>query len=206
VVTFNVRVVRHDNLGPLVRVKGQDDKSNNFYLVKPNIPCSGDCTDWFTATVDTTKMPDGLRLFRWYADVEHANGNTQTARSGWPLDVENGKSDSNGATAGQYKYQNWYREANPAKDWGYTGPIITRTGPLTFSVKCTTNGGPAIDRSIIHVDPDFHAGEDGTILKDVAGAFNGSVTVPSDADKLVARCRQEDGGKIHEGVGVMPVD
>lgn len=200
-------VVWHNNAGTLWRVKGQDDKSKNFLLIKPNISIpGGDGERIFTVFVNTALMPDGFRLMRFYADIEHANGNLQTARAGWPLDIENGKTDSNGATPGKFKFQNWYRVASPARDWGYTGPDITPKGGLSYAVKCNTSTGIAIDRTFIHLNPDFHNGDDGTIIKNVAGAFNGTVTLPAGSTgRMVVRCQQVDGSETHEGVGSFPL-
>jgi len=203
----------HDNKGTLVRVKMQDDKSDNHLLLKPNLtpPDGGQHLFTFSVDIDTTDMPDGLRQFRFYADILHSNGNTQTARSSWPVDVENGKSDDNvtGAAA-KVRYMNWYKVADPFRDWGYTGPIIGWDGDQ-LEVKCVNNGGLAIDRTFVHLNPDFHAGSEGTVLLNVAGAFDGNVDIPpallnGPADKAVVRCQQIDGDERHEGVGVYPLD
>ena len=201
VVSVSLTVAWHNNAGTLWRVKGQDDKSKNFLLLKPNLQLEGDGSRTFTFSVDTTQMADGVRLFRLYADVRHANGNLQTARAGWPVDVENGKADASIKNPTQEKFQNWYREVDPDRDWGYTGPTLTYLGAGQWKVKCSTNGGPAIDQTFVHADPAFHAGDPGTILLAAAGAYNGTVTAPAGTERLVVRCQQNDAGKTHEGVG-----
>ncbi|MEO5986120.1 MAG: hypothetical protein ABIW50_02055 [Candidatus Limnocylindria bacterium] len=219
-VTFDVRVMLHDNLGSLVRVKMQDDMSTDHLVLKVNeTPVTGgDHMYWYRVAIDTTSMPDGLRQFRWYADLEHANGNRQTARSSWPLDIENGKPDQNvtGAAA-KTKFQNWYQVASPNRDWGYAGPTIdglggVLSGTVTFEAKCSVNGdsgAPAQSLRSVHVDPNFHMGMNGKIL------YQGSNTssditldtrsLSNGPHKVVVRCRQDSGNEHHEGVGVFPI-
>lgn len=216
VVTFDVRVLLHDNLGTLVLLKEQDDKSKEHVLLKLNeTPVNGgQHVYWYRVQIDTRNMPDGLRQWRWYARVEHSNGNLQTARSSWPLDVENGTTDSNvtGAAA-KTKFENWYQVASPQRDWGYMGPIISPApipaGSPSVNVKCTVNGdsnSPALDATFIHVNPDFHAGNPGRIVYS-GPPLNGNITIPNlvAGDKVVVRCQQIDGDETHEGIAVVPV-
>jgi hypothetical protein len=216
-VTFDVRVVMYQNKGTWIRLKGQDDGSENFYLEKPNItpPDGGERIFWRTVTVDTTQLADGIRHFRWYADVQHANGNTQTARANWPLEVQNGTADQDAPNS--VRYMNWYKHASPARDWGYIGPFVASIplapvdASLTLDVKCALNGAggaPAIDRAMVNLDPNFHQGSQGTIV--YSGApLNGKLTVDTSRlaegpHKLSLRCIQEDGNEMHEGIGVVP--
>lgn len=216
-VDFDIRVIMYENKGELIRVKGQDDASRNFYLNQPNItpPDGGERIFWFHTTVDTTRMADGIRHFRWYADVLHANGNTQTARANWPLDIENGTTDRNAANS--VRYLNWYQVENPKRNWGYIGPTVDAIPltpvdqSLTLNVKCALNGdsnSPAIDRSIVNLDAAFHQGSDGTIVYNGA-PLNGNLTVNTSglsegAHRLSIRCIQEDGDETHEGIGIVP--
>lgn len=216
-VTFHVRVVMYENKGTLIRVKGQDDSSNNFVLLQPNItpPDGGERVFTYTIKVDTTKMNDGIRHFRWYADVQHTNGNTQTARSNWPLNVQNGKADKNAPNS--VRYMNWYKVADPFRDWGYIGPIVESI-PLTpvndklvLDVKCALNGvsnSPAIDKTIVNLDPNFHHGSNGTVLYDgkpLSGEFVvNTANLAEGEHRLAIRCVQEDGDELHEGIGVVP--
>lgn len=216
-VDFDIRVIMYENKGELIRVKGQDDASRNFYLNQPNItpPDGGERVFWFHTTVDTTRMADGIRHFRWYADVEHTNGNTQTARANWPLDVENGTTDRNAPNS--VRYLNWYQVENPKRNWGYIGPTVDEIPltpvdqSLTLNVKCALNGdsnSPAIDRSMVNLDANFHHGSQGTIV--YSGApLNGNLTVNTSglsegAHRLSIRCIQEDGDETHEGIGIVP--
>lgn len=215
-LVLDIRVVMYQNKGTWIRLKGQDDFSDNFYLEQPNVtpPDGGERIFWRHITVDTTQLADGIRHFRWYADVEHTNGNTQTARANWPLDIENGGTDTNANS--NVRFLNWYQVANPERNWGYTGPVIgfpltPVSNSLTLNVKCQVNGdsnSPALDRSLISVDADLHHGYDGIIV--YSGApLNGNVTIntsalPEGKHKAAAHCIQEDGTEFHDGIGVVP--
>ncbi len=219
-VTFDVRVLLHDNLGSLVRLKMQDDMSTDHLVLKVNeTPVTGgDHVYWYRVAIDTTSMPDGLRQFRWYADLEHANGNRQTARSSWPLDVENGKADQNvtGAAA-KTKFLNWYQVASPDRNWGYAGPTIdglggVLSGAVTFEARCSVNGdssSPAQSLRSVHVDPNFHMGMNGKILYQGSN-LSSDITLDTRSlsngpHKVVVRCQQDSGNEHHEGVGVFPI-
>lgn len=221
VVEFDLRVILHDNKGTLARVKLQDDNSDEQLLLFPNVtpPDGGLREFWFEEDIDTTDMPDGLRTFRWYADVDHVNGNTQTARMQLPLNVQNG-GGGGAASAGEWRFMNWYRVASPDRDWGYVGPVFDQipltpvSGTWQVDVNCAVNGGgnsPAISRSLAHIDPSFHAmpPNPGTTILDVEGAHNGTLEVDTTGlangpHKLAVRCQQVDGEELHEGVGVIP--
>ena len=220
IVQFDIRVVLFENKGTLTRVKMQDDASNEHVLLTPNItpPDGGERIFWFKVSVDTRNMADGVRQFRWYADVLHTNGNTQTARSSWPLDVENGKADA-GVTGSalEVRFLNWYRVASPARNWGYIGPTVTGmplspvSGSFDIDVNCSLNGdadSPDITGSIVHIDPNFHQGSDGRIIYN-GQPLSGRLTVNTAGlapglHKLSIRCQQLDGEERHEGIGVLP--
>jgi hypothetical protein len=216
-VTFDVRVVAFHNKGTWVRLKGQDDASDNFYLEQPNVKLPGtpEFVAWRRITVDTTKMADGIRHFRWYADVLQENGNTQTARANWPLEVQNGSADKDAPNT--VRYMNWYKVAKPSRDWGYIGPVVASIplapvgNSLTLDVKCEVNGtseSPAVDKSIVNLDPDFHHGMEGIVVYS-GPPLDGQLTVNTSGlaegpHKLSIRCIQDDGGETHEGIGVVP--
>jgi hypothetical protein len=216
-VTFDVRVVMYQNKGTWIRLKGQDDASDTFYIEKPNIapPDGGERIFWREVTVDTTQLADGIRSFRWYADVLHVNGNTQTARANWSLEVQNGEADKDAANA--VRFMNWYRDASPVRDWGYIGPAVASIPlspvdtTLKLNAKCSLNGtsrSPAIDRAIVNLDPNFHHGMAGTVVYS-GPPLNGDLAVETSQlaegpHKLSIRCIQEDGDEMHEGIGVVP--
>lgn len=221
VVNFDIRVVLHHNAGTLIRIKMQDDNSKEHLVMRPNAAV-GDGAYWYKVAIDTRNMPDGLRLFRFYADLEHPNGNTQTARPIIPLRVENGGADKNWSDRSQeVRATAWYQEASPKLDWGYIGAVVQDFDPgphsAAFSVggKCFVNGenggasasSPPVARWSAHVDPDFHAGNNGLVLGQGAGELSGNISVPAGSlspgwHRLVLRCTQVLGDRSHSAVGI----
>ena len=220
-VTFDVRVVLHRNAGTLVRIKMQDDNSKEHVVLRPN-QVVGDGTYWYKLNIDTRAMPDGLRLFRFYADLEHPNGNMQTARPIFPLRVENGGADSNWSERDrEVRATAWYKEASPQLDWGYVGAVVEDFNPgpyhaaAAFQAKCFVNGeggggsegSPAISSWSAHVDADFHAGNDGIVIGRGSGQLSGTLSVATGGlsegwHRLVVRCNQVLGDREHSAVGV----
>lgn len=224
VVPFDVRVVLHHNAGTLTRIKMQDDNSTEHVVLRPN-RAIGDGVYWYTLSIDTRNMPDGLRLFRFYADLEHPNGNTQTARPILPLRVENGKADNDWSNRDhELRATAWYKEASPQLDWGYVGAVIENYSPgpfvgaATFDAKCFVNGegggeaqgAPQLASWSVHVDPDFHAGSEGLVVARGNGQLNTTLSVPTAGlshgwHRLVVRCNQLLGDREHSAVGVFSI-
>jgi hypothetical protein len=224
VVPFDVRVVLHHNAGTLVRIKMQDDNSTEHVVMRPN-RAVGDGVYWYTLNIDTRNMPDGLRLFRFYADLEHPNGNTQTARPILPLRVENGTADKNWSDRDhELRATAWYKEASPELDWGYVGAVIENYSPgphvgsATFDAKCFVNGegggeaqgAPQLASWSVHVDPDFHAGNEGLVVARGTGQLKSTISVATSGlshgwHRLVVRCDQILGDREHSAVGVFSI-
>jgi hypothetical protein len=225
VVPFDVRVVLHHNAGTLTRIKMQDDNSTEHAVLRPN-RAVGDGMYWFTLNIDTRNMPDGMRLFRFYADLEHPNGNTQTARPILPLQVDNGGGGGNDHSIGanELRATAWYKEAKPELDWGYVGAVIENysagphVGSAAFSAKCFVNGegggdskgSPALASWSVHVDPDFHNNNPGIVVAQGTGQLNGNITVPTGGlshgwHRLVVRCNQVLADREHSAVGVFSI-
>ena len=223
-VAFDLRVVLHHNAGTLTRIKMQDDQSTEHLVLRPN-RAVGDGVYWFNVSIDTRNMPDGLRLFRFYADLEHPNGNRQTARPIFPLRVENGGADNNWSDRQhELRATAWYREANPDLDWGYVGAVIENYNPgpylgtAAFEARCFVNGengdaaasSPALSSWSVHVDPDFHAGNPGILIAQGSGQLKQSIAFQTGGlshgwHRLVVRCNQVLGDREHAAVGVFSI-
>jgi hypothetical protein len=219
-VRFDVRVIFHGNKGRLTLIKMQDDRSTDHYKFNPNfVPNTGiDTTYWHTFTLDTRKMADGIRSFRWYAQLLHANGNPETARANWPLRVENGTADLNSASLTQIQGSGWYKEAANGADWGYQTAFLTTGIPLAPvrgvwqpGVRFSCNGCPAMSGYMATVDPNFHAGIQGWIVKQGSGGWGGNLAIDTSrltngVHKLVLISLAEgaDPTKQHGGVLAIP--
>ena len=217
-VEFDIRILLHDNLGTIQRVKMQNDKSTNSVLdyIQVTPPNAGDFVHWHYATVDTTLMPDGMRLFRWYVDLVHANGNLQTTRGGWPVRVENGLLDEDMRNASKLKFSGWYREAD-LTDWGYqladigSLPLTPISGVWTPTVTLDNNGGFAVTQHRVAIDPDFHAGDPGMTVFEGSGPYIGPVSIDIGAltpgrHRLVLITTTTLADEEHVGVAVIPFE
>lgn len=224
---FDMRVIVHENKGQIIRVKMQDDQSKEHHLEFPNItpPDGGTHVYWFPMTIDTTQMDDGMQLFRFYVDLEHSNGNRQTARPIFPAFVDNGGPYTSNANDKWVKPTGWYNVETPLRDFGYLwaaiasadyDPLTPVSGVWQPQVKCTVNAtdtSPPVLRTIAHIDPNFHAvpEDTGTTILDVAGEFSGNLSIDTTQlsngqHVLLVRCKQFDSqtGERHEGVGKFP--
>ncbi len=223
-VAFDLRVVLHHNAGTLTRIKMQDDHSTEHLVLRPN-QAVGDGVYWFNVSIDTRNMPDGLRLFRFYADLEHPNGNRQTARPMFPLRVENGGGDDNWSDRQhEMRATAWYREAKPDLDWGYVGAVIESYNPgpylgtAAFEARCFVNGengdaaasSPALSSWSVHIDPDFHAGNPGILIAQGSGQLKQTIAFQTGGlshgwHRLVVRCNQVLDDREHAAVGVFSI-
>jgi hypothetical protein len=185
-ITFYMKIVFHHNVGTLDMIKLQDDRSRlltrRYFHFRP--PDGGDTTVWQRFVIDTRRVPDGRRLFRWYARFRQPNGNIQFARAGWVLNVENGRVNVNGAPSGYFQGSGWYKEARPASNWGYQTAIIKSGIPLgpvhgiwrpRVSIGC--NGCHPQTSWMATIDPDFHMGDAGWLFARGLGGFSGNLAI-----------------------------
>jgi hypothetical protein len=221
------RAFTHGNVGILTRVKWQDDqgRAEQTIVLTPHVAIGPDQVYEGVFHIDTTKELDGIRLWRFYAVWTHLNGNVQVARPIYSVNVSNGNPVKN--MPDTIRPTGWYKELGAlgglgALDWGYTQVAMDKRefprGPLTSvwtpTLNCAVNskgGSPPISRFSIHLDPDFHNGDQGTVLAQRVGA--GTLTVSIDPaqlapgpHRLVGRCEQDADGKHNEGVGVFPFE
>jgi hypothetical protein len=185
-VRFDMRIVFHGNKGRLNLIKLQDDRSFTLMRVFPGYtpPDATDTTYWRTFYVDTRRMPDGGRLMRWYARLRHVNGNEEYARAAWILDVENGKTDYNRVRWGQYTGSGWYKEARARVGWGYQTssiksgiPRLPVRGIWRPKVSFSCNGCRPMSYWFATVDPDFHKGHRGWMVKTGGGHWSGNLAI-----------------------------
>jgi hypothetical protein len=220
-VRFDMRIVFHDNKGRLDLIKLQDDTSRTLHRLFPNHtpPATPNSEYWQTFNVDTRRMPDGRRLFRWYARVRHINGNVEYARAAWSLQVENGKLNRNAVPWGYYQGSGWYKEHRLGIDWGYQTAVI-KSGIPTRAVRgiwrprvsLGCNGCRPMSFWFATVDPDFHNGSQGWIVRRGRGSFSDPLAIDTrrlsnGAHRLVlvsASSRYRPSLRRHNGVLAIP--
>ena len=187
VVRFDLRVVMHENPGHLRRVDVAIYAADGTGVVVPvefDRDCAGTCVFTAPVHVDTSTVFDGWQEFRFKARVDQPDGTEMLTSSGWKTYLDNGNAVGGfdggfGVTArGWYTgvgYQNAYIDALPA------GPI---SGVWTFTLKLAPGAdGTPTTSHLVAVDPDFHHGSAGLVIKQDAGECRCTVSI--DTTQLV---------------------
>lgn len=238
-VRFDVRVVMHMNPGVLKHVKIQgstDGSAVELAALQPGFQCSETtCVRWYTLYADTAKLPaDGRVEFRIHAHTQKSDGTRLFSSTGWQARVANGggrpivdyrRTDDftegrgwygfNGASPPDLGYQN-ARLADPL-------PIEPVSGVWSPSVVLDAgSGGEPPTSHMAAVDPNFHEGRRGLVIKEGPGSFRGRINIDttqlSDGPhKLVLRtdfvcepateptlCADPDRNATHSGLLAIP--
>jgi hypothetical protein len=191
-VTFHVRVQLHAQPAGHVltglRSQIADDAGQHLAsALQPDVSCNNtDCTYWFIVNFDTTVGTyDGIQELRFLTEVDQGT-TEQFATTGWQAKLENNKPDND------YRATLYYTEA---RGWytghGYANARLKSTIPLPSSPVPTNfvtswslakgSGGLTITKSECAIDPDYHAGNNGTIVLSTNSQYVGDVTVDTSA-------------------------
>ena len=220
VIDVPMLVTSHDNLAHLNLLKFQTDDWGQT-VHKMNFDLANDQPFAHLMPIDTRKLKDGWRLFRFYAQAQHSDGAIQVARPILPVEVRNGNTVKNASGSDRWKPTAWYKDDVDPKDWGYvlsaldradlpiSGPVPAGWAPFVQFAVNDKGGSPPISRHEVRIDPRFHDGIPGIIVKQGGGAFKGRVPIPvgslaPGAHKLVLLSHQELGDRHHTGVAVYP--
>lgn len=143
-------------------------------------PCA-DCSRTMTLPINLNAWPSGTQELRLTANVTtNSEGKRHYQSTGWPLHV---RSISSSGSCGRcnvfFEARGWY------PDHGYANARVTtplsqvRSGAtIKVSLK-PGSGGDATKFAGVFIDPDFHGGKSGIVVKTWSGAFTGSVTLPT---------------------------
>jgi len=215
VVPFQVTF--ENQIGTVTQIKTQDDTSVDF--IKPmNLHVDTTVTpdQSFTSqiTVDTTKVPDGLRQFRIYVYLSHPDGSFQRTKAMYRVRVENvpGTADDVGPKYPEYGGAGWFIDSN-GKDWGYQVtdvepkdfPRIRQCFSGTWSPHVNADHSGTTEHDI-SVDPD----EGGPVLtQSSTQGFEGAVhidttTLTNGWHELESESGISDGTHTNAGVFVLP--
>jgi hypothetical protein len=215
-VRLDFNILLHFQVGTIVRLKVQDDMSTDFntYVLIP-VTYANEYVVNRRVWIDTTKMPDGLRQWRIYVYVEHANGNSQRTKAMYRVRVNNiiGKQDEIGPKYSEYGGAGWYKEAD-GTDWGYQTAEVEPEDHLPQGTCVSGTWTPEIDTSsatehLVTIDPAFHAGNMGLVLEQGTGEFEGDVAVDTTLlapgwHKLVVHSGTREGEEENGGAFVYP--
>ena len=192
-VRLDFRVVAHNvPAGSVIRGTRFHDGNNGVTLT--NITWNRtiaagehDVVLWRTVQVDTNLGQDGLRETRPLTVLDRPDGAEIHTSGGWCWDVQNGKTDSNHSlcTSNTTEGRGWYDcfeyKSAMTAGWVYPYAGIPAGQSYTLGIHGVdgAEGTTVIDRHYVTLDPNFHAGGNGTFLIDHAGAHrNDPLTLP----------------------------
>jgi hypothetical protein len=185
-VAVPVTVKLHDQTGKATSLRVADGSSVKQSWSLALGPCA-DCTWTGTVTVDFSTWGTGRREMRWTANIpDNAESKRQYQSTGYQVCV---RSCSPSYRSGPFtEARGWYEGR------GYANARLTSTidtvrsgGTIKVALK-PGSGGLATKLAGVYIDPDFHAGSAGIVVKQWSAAFTGSVTLPtlpSGAHRLV---------------------
>jgi hypothetical protein len=216
VVRLDFRALFHDNIGKITKFNVQDDQSRD-YNFDVNIPVDSTKKDVLvekTLYIDSGLQEDGLRQWRLYVYFEHLNGDNQRTKLNYLVRVENGKPDTTRPVYDNFGGARWYKEID-GTDWGYQ---IAEIKPNQFPFECPSGiwsvdvklGQSGTTKYYSTIDPNFHAGNVGTMVKQgVGGSFSGKLavdtrTLKNGDHKLVLQTARRVGNEENGSLFVVP--
>jgi hypothetical protein len=142
-------------------------------------------------TWNSATAPDGLREIRFLTFVDRPDGAEIHASSGWCVNFQNGKGDSNydSCTRRLTEGRGWYDcleyKSTRTDEWTYPYAGIPGGQPYTLNMSGQDGapfgggGDDEVTRHWLRVDPNFHSSDLGTLVMEHAGPHrNEQVTVP----------------------------
>jgi hypothetical protein len=184
VVPFDLVLTLHDNPGTLFHVRpflcrdNLNDDCVDYPEVTTDFTCSMmTCTFPLHLDLDTTGAPDGWASFRFRTEVREPDGNRLRTSNDWLVYVDNGNpvvDDFHGVR--QFVGKGWYSEGGYAVASIVSGyPFPSSSGTQTVTFACGGTDTPS--ECLATIDPDFHAGNNGTVLYDAPGGGAHTVTI-----------------------------
>lgn len=217
-VRFDVRVILHHNSGEFYRLRIGTQSTLLYEDTSPDIRftcATGTCERWFTVYLDTRKHKyDGRTEFRMSAFVKTPDAQTMFNSTGWLVNLNNGYKRSDYRRDWNFhEGRGWYSDAV-----GYTNARLLSSFPWApvrgqWTVKIDLRPGSdgiPVTYHIATVDPHFHTGHEGIVVKQGEGPFVGYVTIDTTKlangpHKLVLRADADHvTGSTNSGVMVIP--
>jgi hypothetical protein len=223
---LDVRIIMHDNPGLFQRVTlvtrsgaGNPVTQTHNYSIQGLSCPEGTCERWTRLTVKPSMFSrSGLEEVRLRTLVREPNGDEMRASLNFQTYIRNGRPEQDVTAASERPWlrgKGWYTDAGyceaalrsvPLPD----DPIFAPWTPdVTFLDHST--GENSGDRPVTHhtarLDPDFHAGNEGIVLKDGPDEYEGPLEVNAEPGphKLFLRSDCDDPrGSTNSGVLVVP--
>ncbi|MBA2614387.1 MAG: hypothetical protein H0U90_01170 [Actinobacteria bacterium] len=195
-IRLDIRVVGHNlPAGSVIRNSRFHDAPGQLYedIRYERTIAAGemDAVVWRTLNWDSSEAPDGLRETRFLTFVERSDGAEIHASTGWCVNFQNGKADSNydSCTRRLTEGRGWYDcleyKSSRLDEWTYPYAGIPAGEPYTLNVSGQDGapfgggGDDAVTSHWLRLDPNFHSADLGTSVFDHPGAHrNEAVTIP----------------------------
>lgn len=204
-VTLDVRLTMHHNAGTLARLYGgieTDTGGHDLWNVPVGLTCPHDtCVRWVQLQVDTPRVPvDGRVEWRFRPQVKTTDGLNFTPSTGWQTYLANG----GGRPSVDYRSRDeaiargWYDGAGYANASIMSVPLAPLAGTWSSNVILDRGSdGIPITSHGIYIDPDFHHGDEGIVVREGSGPYRGTVTINAaslspGAHRLVLRADARD--------------
>lgn len=176
-ISVPVKVTLHNATGKTnwIRVADGSNVKQSWPLILG--PC-GDCSWSGTVVVDFSTWGTGRREMRWSANVpKNGEGQRQFQSTGWQVCV---RSCSPTYRSGPFtEARGWY-EGRGYANARLTSELSTVRSGGTIKVALKPGSGGLTTRFAgVYIDPDFHRGNAGRVVRTWTTAFTGSVTLPS---------------------------
>jgi len=183
VVPFDIQLTMHDDpggklTGLVIQIGGSGQYVAAKTTFKPPLTCADTCSWWVHLDADTSGFAnDGWQEFRIRPKVLESDGNTKVGSTSYQAYLANGKPVSSYRPADFFQGKGWYTGVDYAQA-RITSPLPS--GPIggNWSVifACDSSKLP-VSGCLVAVDPDFHAGNNGTVLFQRAGAYKGTLVL-----------------------------
>jgi hypothetical protein len=145
-------------------------------------PCHN-CATLFTATIDLSGVPTGRHELRMSAnnpdeDPDKAGEQRMFQSTGYQICVRSCTPSYRDAGV-QIEARGWYTGVEYQNARLDTDPATIRSGGLVDVRLGPGVGGAPTRFAGVYIDPDFHAGLSGTVVREWSSAFSGSVRIPN---------------------------
>lgn len=183
VVPFDVKITVHNNPGEIKKLTIHVEGGNGGIYVladkffSPPLTCATTCDFWVSMNANTTVVPiDGFQRFTFRTIIKEPDGKEMHNANSWRAYLENGKPRNDSTPVTRTEGKGWYTGANYANskidNYSYGSAWSG-----TKSLKVICNASNTVTGCLVTIDPDFHSGNEGTVLLRTNGQFNGNVSL-----------------------------
>ena len=184
IVTLDVRLTMHHNPGTLTRLYGGITTGSGGYDLwntPVDLSCPhSTCTVWKQLRVDTARVPqDGRAEWRFRPQVRTPDGKDFTPSTGWQTYLANGaRPVADFRSRDEATGRGWYDGAGYANASIMNVPVAPISGTWSANVILDrgSDGIPVTSHGS-YLDPDFHNGSKGTVIREGTGPYRGSVAI-----------------------------